>query len=128
MLSAGFTYSNSFGRNSQRLPFIGPIRPVNSSTAAAIRTRHTNPILKAMVLSPRTAPWVPRRLKHGRTWRQATRPRRGGVMASDDSKAAAERLVRPRLLPARGTEGLDLTMVAAGADPTRPRAIGQHPG
>src|SRR5262245_27763205 len=54
-------------------------------------TRHTNPILKAVVRSPRADPPVSRRSPHVQARRQATRSRQGAVLAGDDPAAAAQR-------------------------------------
>src|SRR5262249_56977051 len=90
--------------------------------------KHTNPILKAVVRSPRADPPVSRRSPHGQARWQTTRPCPGEILAADDPAAAAERAARPRLLPARGAEGLDLPLVAAGAGPPRPGALHGSPG
>ena len=57
--------------------------------------RHTDPILMAMLRSPRTNPCVPRVHCYGQTWWQTTRPRQGEILAADDPGSAAERAVRP---------------------------------
>ena len=105
-----------------------PMPPPDGRPSREASKRHTNPILKAMVRSPRTAPWVPRRPQHGRTRWQAARPREGEVLAADGPSAPAERPDRPRLLPARGPEGLDLPLVAPGVDPPRPAPSGRVTG
>jgi hypothetical protein len=63
------------------------------------RTRITNPILMAMLRSPRTDRSVSRRCPHGETRWETTRPRQGAVLAADDPTAAAERALRSRILP-----------------------------
>src|SRR4051794_2069343 len=85
-------------------------------------TRHTNPILKAMLRSTRTDPSVLRRPPQGRTRGEATCPRQGAILAADDPTAAAEWARRPRILPARGPQGRGLPLVAAGVGPPRPAA------